>query len=228
MNLESESRENPGWFSEASIQRILYDIYDSHNDTGDTISYGFKPIHQLLIGKEKNTPAFTSIFTFIKGLKDEHPSDATAIDNIVAQESIAPINDIYGTGRTNRKENANPLYADLKPGRDVTITTNYAVDKYLSEKGRTNQLGAYNFVKVTIPNEGDYTITVTQVGNSGNPDPDFYIYKGASNQPIASAEHSQALSDTLTTHLKSGTYRMSIIVYNQYSDTSYTVKLVRN
>ncbi len=229
MNLEIEkNRENPGWFSESSIQRILYDIYDSHNDTGDTISYGFKPIHQLLIGKEKNTPAFTSIFTFIKGLKDEHPSDATAIDNIVAQESIAPINDIYGSGRTNRSENANPLYDELTTGYGTTIVTNYAVDSYLSESGRTNQLGAYNFVKVTVPSEGDYTITVTQIGSSGNPDPDFYLYKGDSNQPIASAENPPALSDTLTTHLKSGIYRMAIIVYNQYSGTSYRVKLVKN
>ncbi len=229
MNLETETnRENLGWFSEASIQRILYDIYDSHDDEGDTISYGFKPIHQLLIGKEKNTPAFTSIFTFIKGLKDEHPSDATAIDNIVAQESIAPINDIYGSGRTNRRENANPLYSDLRLGRDVTFTTNYAVDSYLNESGRINQLGAYNFVKVTVPSEGDYTISVTQVGSLGNPDPDFYLYGGSSNQPIASAENPPDLSDRLTTHLKAGTYRMAIIVYNQYSGTSYRVKLVKN
>jgi len=229
MNLETENnRDNPGWFSEASIQRILYDIYDSHDDAGDTISYGFKPIHQLLIGKEKNTPAFTSIFTFIKGLKDEHSSDATAIDNIVAQESIASITDIYGSGRTNRKENANPLYDVLSTGNDVTIVTNYAVDRYLSERSRTNQLGAYNFVKVTVPSDGDYTITVTQVGSSGNPDPDFYLYRGSSNQPIASAENPPALSDTLTKHLESGIYRMAIIVYNQYSGTSYSVKLVKN
>ncbi len=229
MNLETEnSRENPGWFSEGSIQRILYDIYDSHNDTGDTISYGFKPIHQLLIGKEKNTPAFTSIFTFIKGLKDEHPSDVTAIDNIVAQESIAPINDIYGTGRTNKKEYANPLYDELTTGSGVTIVTNYAVDSYLSERGRTNQLGAYNFVKVVVPSEGDYTITVSQVGSSGNPDPDFYLYRGSSNQPVAKAENPPALSDRVTAHLQKGIYRMAIVVYNQYSGTSYRVKLVKN
>ena len=228
MDLESERPDTPGWFSEASIQRILYDIYDSHNDTGDTISYGFKPIHKLLIGKEKNTPAFTSIFTFIKGLKDEHPSDATAIDSILAQESIAPITDIYGTGRTNRPENANPLYDVLSMGNDVTISTNYAVDRYLSERDRTNQLGAYNFLKVTVPSEGDYTISVTQVGNSGSPDPDFYLYKSGSNQPIAMAENPPALSDSLTTHLKAGTYRMAVVVYNQYTGTSYNVKLVKN
>jgi len=229
MSLETEnSRENPGWFSEGSIQRILYDIYDSHNDTGDKLSYGFKPIHQLLIGKEKNTPAFTSIFTFIKGLKDEHPSDATAIDNIVAQESIAPINDIYGSGRTNRRENANPLYDELTTGSGVTIVTNYAVDSYLSERGRTNQLGAYNFVKVIVPSEGDYTIIVSQVGSSGNPDPDFYLYRGSSNQPVAKAENPPALSDRVTAHLQKGVYRMAIVVYNQYSGTSYRVKLVKN
>ena len=229
MNLETENNpDNPGWFSEASIQRILYDIYDSHDDIGDTISYGFKPMHQLLIGKEKNTPAFTSIFSFIKGLKDEHPSDATAIDSIVAQESIAPIADIYGSGRTNRQENANPLYDVLTIGSDATITTNYAVDTYLSERGRTNQLGAYNFLKVTITSEGDYTITVTQVGSSGNPDPDFKLYKSGSNEPVAKAENPPALSDSLTTHLKAGTYRMDVVIYNQYSGTSYNVKLVKN
>ncbi len=233
MNLEDEFHDTPGWFSESSIQRILYDIYDSHDDTGDTISYGFTPIHNVLVGKEKNTPAFTSLFTFIKGLKDEHPSDATAIDNIVAQESIAPITDIYGTGRTNRSENANPLYADLSIGHDVNITTNYTAisssSNYQIEKyGRHNQLGTYNFVKVTIPADGTYTITVTQIGNLDSSNPDFYLYDNSSNQPIAAAENLLDLSDSLTTNLEAGTYRMDIIVYNQYSGTKYNVKLVKN
>ena len=229
MNVETENnRQNPGWFSESSIQRILYDIYDSNDDRGDRLSYGFKPIHQLLIGKEKNTPAFTSIFTFIKGLKDEHPSDEVAIDTIVSQESIAPIIDIYGSGRTNRRENANPLYAELKLGKSTTITTNYTGSTMLSESGRINELGVSNFLKVTIPSNGRYTISITQVGNSGSSDPDFYLGKGASNQPIVSAESPTALEDSVTANLESGIYRMDVIVYRQRTGTRYTLKLVKN
>jgi len=222
---KTPSSDNPGWYSEASVYRILYDIYDDHDDGADRLSLGFAPMHKVLIDAQKNTKAFTSIFSFITALKLQNPDDEEAIDAITSSEKIAPINDIYGTGRTNRKEeNANPLYAELPFGGAVDIKRDYSAEA-TDPKGT---LGAYNFVKFTIPAEGEYTFTIREVKGSGrvdpNLDPDFFIYKGSSNQPIAQAV-AERRTDLLTTTLSAGTYRMSVIVYGQSSSNIFRITL---
>ncbi|MCB4766125.1 MAG: hypothetical protein LGB66_02880, partial [Sulfurovum sp.] len=91
-NIESDPPNNTsGWFSEASVYRILYDLYDSGTDESfDTLSLGFGPIHKIMTGPQKNVGAFTSIFSFIALLKKARPYDADAIDKIVSHERIAP------------------------------------------------------------------------------------------------------------------------------------------
>ena len=222
-NLEAQtpSSSNPGWFNEASVYKILYDIYDSNSDVGDTLSFGFTPIHKVFLNAQKNTEAFTSIFTFITALKAENPGNDSAIDAITSNESIAPITDIYGTGRTNRRlENANPLYSDLSVGGSVDIVRNTSASATSAE----NKLGAYNFVKFTIPSSGSYTFNIRQVRGSGTPDPDLAIYKGSSISPIAVAE-AGGVTDTLTTSLSAGVYRMAIAVYGQSSNATFRVTL---
>ena len=217
MNIESGTGSNKGWFSEGSIQRILYDIYDSQDDAGDRLSLGFAPIHNLLIGKEKNTPAFTSIFSFIKGLKDEHPADADAIDSITSNENIAPITDIYGTGRTNRVENANPLYTTLSVGSSVTVRPNYTA----TSGSVGSRLGIYNFLKFTIPSNGSYTITA-QSGSSTNLD--FYAYKAGSKE-VAITSTDTGTSITGTAPLTAGDYRMKIFDNNLVAGQTFTITL---
>lgn len=223
---------NPGWFNEASIYNILYDIYDSNDDEGDALSLGFTPIHEVLTKHQKNTPAFTSIFSFITALKAEFPGNDALIDAITSNESIAPITDSYGTGRTNRAtQNANPLYAELAVGTSVDIVTNYSAisssSSYTvstSSSSRQNELGTYNFVKFEIPTEGSYTISIAPVGGSVSGDPDLYLYTGSSSDPVASS-NSLGTSDSLTTTLSPGIYRMAVIVYNQVSDSSFRISL---
>ena len=222
MDLENGgSGSNPGWYSELSIARILYDVYDNHDDTGDTLSLGFTPMHNLFIGAEKNTEAFTSIFTFITALKAENSGNNAAIDALTTNESIASITDIYGVGRSNRSsQNANPLYSTLSVGSSVDFVTNYSATSI----DQHNRLGTYNFITFTIPSRGNYTIQIAQVGGSGTPDPDIFIYKGTSNQPVARAT-AGGTTDTISTTLTAGTYRMSAIVYGQNSGNTFRVTL---
>jgi hypothetical protein len=223
---------NPGWFNEASIYNILYDIYDSNDDEGDALSLGFTPIHQVLTNRQKNTVAFTSIFSFITALKDEFPGNDALIDAITSNESIAPITDIYGTGRVNRAtQNANPLYANLTVGNSVDIVTNYsAISTSASytvssaSSSRQNELGTYNFVKFEIPTDGSYTINIAPVGGSALGDPDFYIYTGSSSEAVASSS-SFGTTDSLKTTLRAGVYRMAVIVYNQTGDSTFRITL---
>jgi len=89
-NLESGTTTNPGVYSETSVMKILWDIYDSTSD-GETVSLGFTPIYTVLRNDQKNTSAFTTLLPFIHGLKTRNSSIASAIDTLTALESVASI-----------------------------------------------------------------------------------------------------------------------------------------
>lgn len=101
INMESGTDTNKGWFSETSVQQILYDIYDSANEAGDNLALGIGPIIDVFTGYQKTTPAATSIFSFIYGLKTNVPSAVTDLDTLVVTKNISNITSIYGTGETN-------------------------------------------------------------------------------------------------------------------------------
>ncbi len=94
---------NPGWYSETSIAKILYDISDLTNvsESFDNLNMGVGPIYDVMIGNFKYSAAPTSIFSFIYYLKVANPGNASAIDAIVANESIDSVADEYGTGETH-------------------------------------------------------------------------------------------------------------------------------
>ncbi len=113
INLENNICMNAGWYSECSIQSVLYDIYDADNDMQDSVSMGFSPVFNVLQVAQKNTAALTTIFSFIKALKDQNPANANAIDALTSGQSIDPILDIYGTSQFSNDPGATdqlPVY----------------------------------------------------------------------------------------------------------------------
>ncbi len=216
MNIETASKNNPGWFSEASIQRILYDLYDSNDDGSDTLSLGFKPLYNVFVGAQKTTPAFTSIFSFIKALKDENIDEQGGIDSIVESESIATIIDIWGTGRTNRASSY-PYY-DLTIGDSVNVSTS-------SSDGRYNKLTNHQYVKFTIATAGNYTIKVRQT-NGTDSDPDFVWYK---TSPFTWLNKSDGVPnggvEETSTYFEEGKYILDIMDANNIANAEYSVNV---
>jgi len=206
MDIESASHENPGWFSEASIQRILYDLYDSGVDENDNIHLGFTPIYYAMIDRERNTKAFTSIFTFIHALKSENPSQSYAIDQVVSSENISPIYDIYGKYRQNLAYGTQkkPVYSELALGRGVLTQCNN------NSFGVYNKLGNRTFIKVPIYQDGIYNFSITPYGGASG-DPDIIIYKAA--YPFKSMGMSPlegSPSDELSLLLTQGDYMLEV------------------
>jgi len=205
MDIENAQHENPGWFSEASIQRILYDLYDDHNDGMDSVHLGFKPIYHVMVDKERNANAFTSIFTFITALKSENSYESNAIDNVVASENISNIQDNYGTYRTNSAQGVytTPLYRTLELGNVVTQCNQNNFGVY-------NKLGNRTFLRLNISSSNIYTISATPYsGDYG--DPDIVIYKA--QYPFESMGMSPgegATSDALTINLTPGSYIVEV------------------
>jgi len=214
-NVESDSSTNKGWYSESSIQRILYDVYDSNDDGDDTLSLGFTPIHQVFTGAEKITPAFTSIFSFIKALKDGNAGDAGTIDTMLLSEDIAQITDIYGTGRTNRASDY--PYHDLTPGTPLAIVISNADGSY-------NKLSNRQYVKFTIASSGTYTIKVEQ-SNGTNSDPDFYLFDTSSFTIVDSSEGTEAGVEEKSVPLVAGDYLLDVSDYNNVPDAQLTVTI---
>jgi hypothetical protein len=201
MNIENAQHENPGWFSEASIQRILYDLYDGNNDGMDTVHLGFKPIFNAMVNKERNANAFTSLFTFITALKSENSSDNSAIDNVVASENISTIQDNYGNYRSNSAQGVytTPIYRTLKVGRWITQCNQNNFGVY-------NKLGNRTFIKVEIPSSNIYTISAKPYGGEYG-DPDIVLYKA--EYPFKSMGMSPlegVSNDALTMNLTKGNY----------------------
>ncbi len=216
MNIETASKNNPGWFSEASIQRILYDLYDSNDDGSDTLSLGFKPLYNVFVGAQKTTPAFTSIFSFIKALKDENVDEQGGIDSIVESESIATIIDIWGTGRTNRASSY-PYY-DLTVGDSVNVSTS-------SSDGKSNKLSNHQYVKFNIATAGNYAIRVKQT-NGTNSDPDFVWYK---TSPFTWLNKSDGVPNSgieeVSSYFEEGKYILDIVDASNVSKAEYSVTI---
>ncbi|MBL4762398.1 MAG: hypothetical protein JKY93_06835, partial [Gammaproteobacteria bacterium] len=113
-DLENNVCANPGWYSECSVQSIMYDLYDTNSDGADNVSLGLSSIYNTLIGSQKITPAFTSIFSFIKNFKDNNGASVNLINTLVGAQNIDVISSVYGDGQATNNPGATdqlPLYA---------------------------------------------------------------------------------------------------------------------
>jgi len=205
MNVEGELAQNLGWYSEDSIQRILYDLYDSHNDGADTLSLGFKPIYDVLVGSQKTTPAFTSIFSFITYLKEQNPSVIDKIDAILASEDIDSIQDIYGSTINSK------LYTDSL--KNVCTTSQY---------GQGNKLYTHKYIRFSISQNGNYTFSAIQ-NNGSSADPDFSLYKTAPFINMGTSEKTKFGIETDSYSLSLGNYLLDISDYNDLRRACFNI-----
>lgn len=235
---------NPGWYSECSMWSVLYDLYDASNDAADTVSLGLSPLYSVLVNEQRNTPAFTSIFSFIHELKNNlSVGEGTAIDTLLAGvgSNINTVSDIYGSGETNDAGSANvlPVYTDITAGDTVNslcVSNDFAGFNQLTEEADTynrNKLSSYRFLHLTVPTSKAYTITVdkSQVAIGPGRDPDIVLFQGG-NGVIAYSQSYQLDVETLTVNLQAGQhYVLQIndedVTYGEppLDDTCYTVRV---
>ncbi len=210
MNIESENSAIKGFFSEDSIQHILYDLYDSHNDGEDKLSLGFKPIYDTLVGFQKNTKAFTSIFTFITGLQQELPSKQDKINAILNSENIQPIVDIYGSSQAN-------LYSNMGDSATSAICTS-------GENGRFNKLNNHKYIRFTIDNSKNYIISVIQ-NNGSMSDPDFGVYRTSPFLHLGDSDNTTYKRESGRYSLDNGDYLLDVSDYNGQNYACFDINI---
>lgn len=216
INVDNNNPSNKGWYSEASIQAILYDLYDAGTESGDPVSLGFKPLYDIMTTSQKNTAALTSIFSLIPPLKSANPAQGSAIDILVTGQNIVSTTmDIWGSTETNSGGNTDSLpvyvtYGNLGVAQSVCVN---------SSEGNYNKLGNNRPVRVTLPSDGDYTITLTR--GFGGSDPDFEVYQG---RLVAQAFSQAAPSESRQVTLKAGT---AVVVVTE-ADSAVTGRICMN
>ena len=210
LDVESNNCVNEGWFSECSVQSVLYDFFDVDND--DTFSLGFDEIHEVMTSNIPTSSSLTSIFSFINSLKNLPSIVAADVDDLLAVQSIDTISDEYATGVTDGiyiigSTDVLPIYDNRAfPLTDVCSTgDNISADKVYG-------LGASRFIRFTAPSSGDFRFTSSWSSGLSASNPDMYLY--SNGDLIGSATTTNVKSETFVTNLAAGNeYILEILEY---------------
>ena len=176
-NIETNPQTNPVgapndnygcWCSESSVFSILWDLYDSNADANDNVALGFAPLWSVLIGAQRTTPAYTTIFPFITALRAARPAEAGAITALVAAQNIDG-SDAFGAGETHvplgfPSNAALPLFTTITRGGAPVVL--HTVDDF----GVDNKLGNHRFLRFTPSVSGSVTITLATSNPTNDPD----------------------------------------------------------
>lgn len=105
---------NPGWYSEASVGRLIYRMFSSAPSSG---------LYRILSDFQKNSPALTTVFSFAEGAvkqgiqPDYRPITLNDRFGINSTEAFAA-GETHDAGLTGKL----PLYAEVTPGeRQLTL-----------------------------------------------------------------------------------------------------------
>jgi hypothetical protein len=197
------------------VWSILWDLYDAVPDGTDAITMGFIPLWNVLVGDQKNTPAFTTIFSFISALKTQNAPLAVGIDTLVSAQNInsAGINP-FATNENNfptpgvPQIAALPLYTTATVGGPQVVlrTVNDAGPNMADDSG--NKLGNHRFIR--FMGTGN-PVTITANSTSTLPhDIDFVVYRSVPFDFWRSATLPPAATEVLTMPTAAAEYLIDV------------------
>lgn len=181
-NMETDNPAVTGWFSEFSVDEVLWDLFDSVDDAGDQITLGFAPIYSVMTGAQKNTEALTSIFSFADALRSTllsaNPSQAAALDALLGNEGISASN-AFGDQESNAggSSTALPIYQGIDPNQTPLLVCGSGADD------SRNKLGYRRFLTLNLAAPAILTITATGAPDVNDPlavaasDPDILVHR---------------------------------------------------
>ena len=191
-NAESNNSGLQGWFNELSVMTFIYDLWDTNVDASDDGSIGFGPIYDTMVGPQRTTDAFTTIFSFAAELRPMlNAADRSFVDAQLNRENVdTPNVTIWGDGQVSTPAGAvnggrdlTPVYTEVQTNgsiANVCINNDYIVE------GVVNKLSDWRYLRFTTPSNGRWTITVqanpvpppTNEGTGRDrSDPDIFLYQ---------------------------------------------------
>lgn len=176
---EPNSYGNKGWYSEDTVGRILFDLYDDDSEIDDDVSLGFTPLYNAFVASSyRESDSAVTIFLFLEELAGSLESSvATDIENLADIHGINGTNE-WGLGESNEGSESYhlPVYHSLTPNNTVNVCTT-------QNNGRYNALSNRRFIRLTIPSDGVYEFIASESGSAtGATDPDINVfYRGSTN-----------------------------------------------
>lgn len=212
-NVSRGEGTNPGWFKESSVERMFWDLSNS--------SLGFGPVWATMRSGLTASAALSSMHSFANALRLRLSADAVSntLRPTLAREAIALPTDAYGAGETNfgapTIANLSPIY--LRYGNLNSSLTNVCVGNAADPNREFNKAGQYRFVRLTLPNAGNRTISLVRSSSSptGSTDPDFTVYNNLGELFIADGAVNNSESATLS--LPAGDYVLAVTDFNLFS-----------
>jgi hypothetical protein len=242
-DVEGEAASNPnpspGWFSERSVQELIYNLYDSNanfvpegSTTEDDVALGFGPLFAVLTDSLTYTLAQTSIFPFINALQQSQPQDVQLnIDALVRAEGLDSVVDDYGSTETHFGTPATPKLASVYDSVTVngSATNVCSLDDFASAaSGAVDKLGSRRYVRFSVATTGTYTFQATAVNPPGAADPDLVLYQAgeiaSSDGPPSTActQSWQATpgvcTESLGVSLSPGDYTLEVYEWTNITD----------
>jgi len=172
--IDVETNVNPsiGWYSEGSVQSILYDLFDADDDGADTATFGLAPIYGAFTDPDyAETEAFTTIYAFLRALDNQPGVNAAQVEALTDAQLIFGSGE-FGVGETNDGgiDMTLPVYLPLPT--DGTPVEFCSFDNF----GDFNRHGNRRFFRIEIPAAGNYLFSMQQT-SSGSGDPDFIVFR---------------------------------------------------
>ncbi|NOY65664.1 MAG: hypothetical protein GXO97_09785 [Nitrospirae bacterium] len=194
-----------GWYSEESIQSIIYDLYDTSNESGvDGLSLGFAPLYNVVIKDLKTTSSFTTIFSFIDHLKSRYKGQASvinAINQLLQYEDITDeAADEWDSTERETNDGGNPYSLPVYTELNINVPETICIS---DEFGTYNKLLDNKYFYFEIIFTGNYKFDV--IPQSVNDDPRIRVYlNGSLIKEINSGADGEP--ESVTMHLTPGTY----------------------
>ena len=179
IDVEDNDFGTQGWYSEASVQSILYDIFDSDDDGPDTVSLGLAPIYNTLVSENyRNTAAFTNIFSFIAEFDNQPGVTPSDISPLLAFQNINS-RETFGAGETDNGGLPDQLPVYLTVATDGTPTNFCSRESVAGNRtGRTqNKHGNHRFLRFDVAASDTFRFEMSNTSGPGTPEPQFIIFE---------------------------------------------------
>lgn len=206
-DLDTDPASNPGWFNEAAVHQLLYDLYDGGPGDDDPLVLGLGPIHQVMVGPQRTGVPLTSVFSFLAALRTLNPSSVAGINAIASGQGITGT-DAYGSGETQAAGNADtlPVYTVL------TVNGGAATRCSTDFFGTYNALGNRQFFRFSASGTGRYNIRAGATAGPRAADPVIVLHQAG----IRSEEQDEGfagVAEVLPVDLSSGDYVIEVWDY---------------
>jgi hypothetical protein len=201
--------DRPGYRSEASVQGLLWDLFDENADNGDTVQFPIAAIWKAFT--EMRNARFVYLQQFLENFLARNPSVSDALRTMVVLRSIDFQPDV-------RPSVVNPFPTPILVGE----TKGGHVDSLTSR--RSNLANSAHFYSFTTPTGGQpfIRLEISGLGAGNNPDAndlDLFLYDAGGKRIAQSALWGDGLAEFITDiTLAPGLYYLEVRSFYTGSD----------